>query len=54
MLPVAVQPPPTLAAPVCLRNANKHDKLLGGHPKPIRSPWGLASHRALFWDSTAF
>ena len=38
MLPVAAQPPPTLAALVCLRNANKHDKLLGGHLKLIRSP----------------
>lgn len=43
MLLEAALPPPTLAALLCLRNANKHDKLPGGHPKPIRGPWGLAA-----------
>lgn len=50
-LSVAAQPSPTLAALVCPRNASKHDKLPGGHPKLIRGPWGLASHRSLPWDS---
>ena len=50
-LSVAAQPHPTLAALVCPRNASKHDKLPRGHPKPIRGPWGLASHRSLPWDS---